>query len=67
MLRTFSSQATRKLAFRLLLDNIEYRKRCIGLQEIISLSKIYDIWRQALITLFDNPLNSHSFRAFSKN
>ena len=67
MLSTFSSQTSRKLAFRCLLDNIDYRKRCIGLQDIISLSKIYDFWRKVLITFFDTPVNSQTFNAFSKN
>ena len=67
MTSTFSSQATRKLAFRFILDSIDYRKRCIGLQDIIFLSKIYNIWRQALITFFDTPVDCRSFKAFSKN
>ena len=67
MISTFSSEVTRKLAFRFILDSIEYRKRCRGLQDIIFLSKMYEIWRQALITFLDTPVNSHSFKALNKN
>ncbi|MCY7310933.1 MAG: hypothetical protein SGI96_19655 [Bacteroidota bacterium] len=67
MIPTCSSPVSKKLALKLILDNIDYRKRCIGLQDIISLSKKYDIWRQALITFFDTPVNSRSFKAFNKN
>lgn len=67
MIKTFSSEATRKLAFRLILDSIDYRKRCMGLQNFISLSKKYEIWRNALITFLETPLNSDSFKAFGKN
>ena len=67
MISTCSSPVAKKLAFRFILDNIDYRKRCIGLQDIVFLSKKYDIWRQALITFFDTPVSSRSFKTFSKN
>lgn len=63
----FSSNATRKLAFRFILESIDYRKKCMGLQDIISQSKLYEIWRQALLTFFEIPVNSQSFKPFSKN
>jgi hypothetical protein len=67
MTSTSSSLVTKKLAFKFILDNIDYRKRCLYLQDIISLGKIDDVWRRALVTFFDNPLNSSSFKAFSKS
>jgi hypothetical protein len=67
MIPACSSTVTKKLALKFILDNIDYRKKCIGLQDIVFLSKKYDIWRQALITFFDAPVNSRSFKVFSKN
>ena len=67
MTAIISSRATRELVLRFILDSIEYRKRCVSLQEIISLSKINDIWRQALLTFFDTPLKTIPVKAFSKN
>lgn len=67
MTRLFSSEASKKLVLRYILENIDYRKRCLYLQEIISLSKLKDVWRKALISYFDSPLNEHSLTAFSKN
>jgi len=67
MTRLYSSEASKKLVLRYILDNIDYRKRCLYLQEIISLSKLKDVWRKALISYFDSPLNEHSLIAFSKN
>lgn len=66
MISAYSSELTKKLALQLILENIEYRKKCLFLQEIISMSKINDIWRQALAVFFDTPANSF-FQAFSKN
>lgn len=67
MISKFSSNATRKLAFRYILESIDYRKKCMGLQDIISQSKMYEIWRQALINFFDTPLYSHMLNTFCKN
>jgi hypothetical protein len=67
MIRTCSSTVTKKLALKFILDNIEYRKRCIGLQDIVFLSKKYDLWRKALITFFDIPFTSRSFKVLCKN
>jgi len=67
MTRLFSSETSKKLALRFVLENIDYRKRCLYLQEIISLSKLKDVWRKALLSYFDSPLNDYSLRAFSKN
>lgn len=67
MTRTYSSQTIKELVFRFILENIDYRKRCLYLQEIISLGKVDDVWRRALAVFFDTPATSFSFKAFSKN
>lgn len=67
MIRTYSSQTTKELAVRFVLENIDYRKRCLYLQEIISLGRENDIWRQALTAFLDTPPNKFSIKAFSKN
>ncbi len=66
MIRT-SSQTTKELAVRFVLENIDYRKRCLYLQEIISMGRENDIWRQALTAFLDTPPNKFSVKAFSKN
>jgi len=67
MTHLFSSEASKKLVLRFILENIDYRKRCLYLQEVISLSKLKDVWRKALISYFDSPLNDYSQITFSKN
>jgi hypothetical protein len=67
MTDTHSSEVAKKLAFRFILENIDYRKRCLYLQEIISLGKVNDAWRKALAVFFDCSTNNFSLKAFSKN
>lgn len=67
MTKRYSAEVTKKLALRFILENIDYRKRCLYLQEIISMSKVNDTWRLALSAFFDAPLNSLSQKAFSNN
>jgi hypothetical protein len=67
MMVLYSSNVTKKLAVRFVLDNIDYRKKCLYLQEIISLGKIKDVWRQALISYLDTPFDNLSLKVFSKN
>jgi hypothetical protein len=67
MIPIYSSQATKELAVRFVLENIDYRKKCLYLQEIISMGRENDVWRQALTAFFDTPLNKLSMKAFSKN
>lgn len=67
MIRTYSSDATKKLVFRFILENIDYQKRCLYLQEIISLGKANEVWRRALASFFDTPINGASIKKFSKN
>ena len=67
MTPTYSSQTTKELAVRFVLENIDYRKRCLYLQEIISMGRENDVWRQALAAFLDTPPNKLSIKAFSKN
>jgi hypothetical protein len=67
MTPTNTSTATKKLALRYILENIDYRKRSLYLQEIISLGKINDVWRRALSTFFDTPFRATAITTFSKN
>jgi hypothetical protein len=67
MTGTHSSETTNQLLLLFIFENIDYRKRCLFLQEIISLSKVNDIWRQALAAFFDPSDNNFSLNAFSKN
>ena len=67
MTSIYSSDVTKKLALRYILENIDYYKRCLYLQEIISLGKINDVWRQALTTFLNTPVGNFSPKAFSKN
>jgi hypothetical protein len=62
-----SSPVSKKLAFRYILENIDYRKRCLYLQDIISLGKINDVWRLALAAYLDTPLERFALKNFSKN
>jgi hypothetical protein len=63
----YSSDVRKKLVVRFILDNIDYRKRCLYLQDIISMGKIKDVWRQALVSFLDTPLDDLSLKVFSKN
>ncbi len=67
MTHMHSSKASKKLALRFILENIDYRKRSLYLQEIISLGKINDVWRRALSAFFDTPFHHSSMKSFSKN
>jgi len=67
MIRVYSSSVTKKLALRYILDNIDYRKKCLYLQEIISLGRENEIWRTALATFFDTPMARISLKTFSRN
>lgn len=55
MLRARSTSTTRKLVLRFVLDNLDYRKRSLYLQEIINMGKKEECWRKALLTFFDTP------------
>jgi len=62
-----SSKTAKLLALRFVLQNIDHKKRCAYLQEIISLGKKDDIWRQALTQFFDVELSYSQFIPFSNN
>jgi hypothetical protein len=64
-----SSDATKKLVLRFILDNVDYRKRCVYLQEIIAMGRIKKVWKQALLSFLDTPMeiDSLSLKVFSKN
>jgi len=67
MKSAFTSEVTKKLVFNLVLENIDYRQKCLYIQEIISLGKENDVWWRALYILFDMPENSFSLKTFCKN
>lgn len=67
MIGAYSSTETKKLLFSFILENIDYHKRCLYMQEIISLGKEDDIWRRALIAFLDAPVNNFSQKIFCKN
>ena len=67
MTTTNNSEATKKLAFRFIMENIEYRKKCQYIQEIIALGKENNIWWKALNIFLDRSANNFSFKTFSKN
>ena len=67
MTRIYTSQAAKKLALKYILENIDYRKRCLYLQEIISMGRENDLWRQALTAFFETPIENLSLSTFSKN
>jgi hypothetical protein len=49
-------------------ENADYRKRCLYLQEIISLSRFNDVWRRALAAFFDSsPADCLDIGKFSLN
>lgn len=67
MTHPYSSLTTKKLLIVFLEESINYRKKCIYLQEIISLGKLNDVWRKALISFFDSPFGSPSMKNLCKN
>jgi hypothetical protein len=67
MTRINSTSEAKKLLLRFVIENIDYRKRSLYLQEIISLSRVNDVWRKALTAFFDTPAAHPTLKAFSKN
>ncbi len=63
----YYSDVAKRLALKYVLDNIEYKKKCLYLQEIIAMGKADTIWMKALTAFFDTPMNTSSFRLLSKN
>ncbi len=64
---TFSTDATKKLLLNFIMENIDYRKRCIYLQEIIAMGRSNIIWHSALTIFFEEPMHIISTKSFSKN
>lgn len=67
MQQSTHSIATKKLVLRFILDNIELRKRSAYLQDIIFLSKMDIVWKQALLSFFNIPLETKSLKAVCLN
>jgi hypothetical protein len=67
MISTYYSDVRKQLALRFILQNIDYRKRCLYLQDIIFLGKRDDVWLKALERFFDIPLKGLPFKKFSEN
>ena len=67
MIPTCSTAVTKKLAFRYILENIDYRKRCMHLQQIILLGKLNNVWSKALNLYFDIPFKSIPYQKFNRN
>lgn len=67
MLRARSTPTTKKLVLRFVLDNLDYRKRSLYLQEIINMGKKEDCWRKALVAYFDTPYKSTSVQDYVLN
>ena len=67
MIPVFSSTVTKKLVLQFAQQNIDFRKRSIYLQEIITIGKTNEVWIKALKIFFDTPLSKNSLKAFSKN
>lgn len=67
MTRMYSSAASKRLALKFILDNIDYRKKSLYLQEIIALGKTNEVWLNALTTFFDTPYRIFSDKKINKN
>lgn len=67
MISTYYSDVRKKLAFRFILENIDYRKICLYLQDIIALGKTDNVWLKALERFFDIPFKGLPFKKFSMN
>jgi hypothetical protein len=67
MLLFYSPDVSKKLVLKFILNDIEYKKRCLYLQEIIAIGKKKEIWRRALAAFFDIPVSSKGAHGFSRN
>lgn len=67
MVQLSAADETKRLALKFILENAEYRKRCLYLQEIIGIGRKDDTWRRALSAYFDSPVHIRSFRPVGKN
>ena len=62
-----SSDATKKLLLQYIIENIEYRKRCLYLQDIINMGRENNIWHRALIDFFNDSMNTPSIKNICQN
>jgi hypothetical protein len=62
-----STRATKKLVLRLVLDNLDCRKKNQHLQEIVALGKKNSFWWLGLTIIFDTPFESFPLPAFALN
>ena len=67
MTSIYSTDETKRLALRYLLENIDYRRRCLYLQEIISLGRENYVWHQALLAYLNTPVDNFSLRKVCNN
>lgn len=67
MLRARSSSTSQKLVLRYVLDNLDFRKRSLYLQEIINMGKKEECWRRALIAYLDTPYRTISVPGYVLN
>ncbi|MBS1918785.1 MAG: hypothetical protein JST17_00875 [Bacteroidetes bacterium] len=67
MTNTCTSEVTKKLAVRYILCDIDYKKKCMYLQEIIAMGRKDNLWIRALSIYFDSPLGRPLINLFSKN
>jgi hypothetical protein len=67
MMNACSNEATKKLVVRYILNDIDYKKRCLYLQEIIAMGRKDDLWIRALSAFFDSPMSQPSLKSISKN
>jgi hypothetical protein len=63
----FSTDATKELLLHFIMENIDYRKRCSHLQEIIAMGRVNTIWHKALTMFFKEPMHIITTKTFSKN
>lgn len=67
MMNTCANETTKKLAVRFILNDIDYKKRCLYLQEIIAMGRKEELWIRALSAFFDSPMGTPSLKALCKN
>ncbi|HUR66313.1 MAG TPA: hypothetical protein VMZ03_08160 [Chitinophagaceae bacterium] len=63
----YTSQASKELILQYVLENIEFRKKCRYLQEIITLSKDNEILSKMLTDFFEKKFKKNPLKAFCKN
>jgi hypothetical protein len=67
MVPVFTSSVTKKLVLQYVMENINYRKRSLYLQEIIAIGKSDKVWNNALALFFDVPFTARTIPSICKN